>query len=46
MYGRNMQLFRANNVDIASDRLQYDFVKKHEIMESGQSEDQILITIS
>lgn len=45
IYGKNMQLFRANNMDIAFDRLQYDFVKGQESIESSGFDDQIVITI-
>lgn len=40
-----MQLFRTNNVEIASDRLQYDFVMEHEIIENSGFGDQIVVTV-
>ena len=45
MYGKSMQLFRTNNVEIASDRLQYDFVMEHEIIENSGFGDQIVVTV-
>ena len=44
-YGKNMQLFRKNKVDIDFERLNYAFVKLHETIESSQSEEQIVVTI-
>lgn len=45
MYGKNMQLFRKNKADIDFDRLDYDFVKLHESIESSDLRDQIMVTI-
>lgn len=40
-----MQLFRTNNVEIVSDRLQYDFVMEHEIIENSGFGDQIVVMV-
>lgn len=40
-----MRLFRTNNVDIAFDRLQYDFVKVHETLKSSGFGGKIVIMI-
>ncbi len=45
MYGKNMQLFRANKADIDFDRLHYDLVKLHETMESSGLGEQMVITV-
>ncbi|MBD5472960.1 MAG: DUF1062 domain-containing protein [Lachnospiraceae bacterium] len=46
MYGKNMQLFLKNKAIIDFDRLNYDFVKLHESMESSDFGEQIEVTIS
>ena len=45
MYGKDIQLFRKNKADIDFDRLDYDFVKRHETMEYTDSEEEIMVTI-
>lgn len=45
MYGKSMQLFRTNKLEIASDRLQYDFVMEHEIIENSGFGNQIVVTV-
>lgn len=45
LYGKNMQLFRTNKADIDFDRLQYDFVKLHETIESSGLGERIIITV-
>ena len=45
MYGKNMQLFRKNKVDIDPDRLHYEFVRLNEIIENCGFGEQIVITI-
>ena len=46
MYGRNIQLFLKNKAVIDFDRLNYDFVKLRESMESSDFEEQTVVTIS
>ena len=46
MFGKSMQLFQTNKVDIDFDRLNYDFVKLHETIESSESGEKILVTIN
>ena len=46
MYGKNMKLFLKNKASIDFDRLNYDFVKLHESMESSDFGEQIEVTIS
>ena len=46
MYGKDMQLFRKNKADIDFDRLNYDFVKRHETIECTDSEEGIVIIIN
>lgn len=46
MFGKNMQLFRKNKADIDFDRLNYDFVKRFETIESSGSGEQIFITVN
>lgn len=45
-YGKNMQLFRKNKADIDFDRINYDFVKLHETLESSDCGEQMVITIN
>ena len=45
MYGKNMQLFKKNKADIDFERLNYDFVKLHEITEDNDLEEQIVLKI-
>lgn len=45
-YGKDMQLFRKNKVDIDFGRLKYDLVKLNETIESGGSVKQIVVTIN
>ena len=45
MYGKNMQLFRANKADIDFGRLHYGLVKRHETIENSGVGEQIVITI-
>ncbi len=40
-----MQLFRTNKANIDFDRLQYDFVKLHETIESNVLGERIIITV-
>lgn len=44
-YGKSMQLFRKNKADIDFDRLNYDYVKQQETIESDGAGEKILITI-
>ncbi len=46
IYGKNMQLFLKNKVVIDFNRLNYDFVKRHESVESSDFGEQTMITIS
>lgn len=46
MYGKNIWLFQKNKVDIDFDRLNYEFVKLNEVIESSDLEEQIVITIN
>ena len=46
MYGKDIQLFRKSKADIDFDRLNYDFVKRHETIECINSEEEIAITIN
>lgn len=45
MYGQNTQLFLKNKAAIDSDRLNYDFVKRYEAIESSDLGKQIVIVI-
>lgn len=45
MYGQNTQLFLKNKAAIDSDRLNYDFVKRYEAIESSDLGEQIVIVI-
>lgn len=45
MYGRDMQLFRANKANVDFDMLQYDFAKAHETIENSDFGEQMIITI-
>ena len=46
MFGKSMQLFQKNKVDIDFDRLNYDFVKLRETIENSESGEKILVTIN
>ncbi|MCM1047939.1 MAG: DUF1062 domain-containing protein [Clostridiales bacterium] len=46
MYGKNMQLFKKNRANIDWEKLNYDFVKRHETMENNSSDDMLAVTIS
>lgn len=46
MYGKNMQLFLKNKAAIDFDRINYDFVKMGESLESSDFGEQIEVTIS
>ena len=46
IYGKNMQLFLKNKAVIDFDRLNYDFVKHHESVESSGFGEQTMVTIS
>ena len=46
MYGKDIQLFRKNNADIDFERLNYDFIKRHETTECTASEEGTEITIN
>lgn len=45
-YGKNMQLFRKSKADIDVDRINYEFVKLHETLESSDCGEQMVITIN
>lgn len=45
MYGRNMLLFQKNRMDIAIERLDYDFVKLRETVEDSDSQGQLVVAI-
>lgn len=45
VYGKNIQLFRRNKMDVDYERLDYDLVKLDETIESIDSKDQIVIII-
>ncbi|MDE7222488.1 MAG: DUF1062 domain-containing protein [Acetatifactor sp.] len=44
--GKDVQLFRKTKADIDFDRINYDFVKLHESIESSESGERIAITIN
>ena len=46
MYGKDIQLFRKNKADIDFDRLNHDFVKRHETIEYSDSKENIEVTIN
>ncbi len=46
MYGRNIHLFRKNKAEINYDRLDYDFVKLHETLETNDFGEEVLVTIN
>lgn len=45
MYGRSMSLFRKNKADIDLDRINYEFVKRQEAMESSDCGEWTEVTI-
>ena len=45
IYGKSMQLFRKNKVDVDFERLDYDFIKRHEIIKDSDLEEQTALVI-
>lgn len=45
-YGKNPQLFLKNKAEVDFDRIKYEIVKRQEIVESSDAEDQLVLAIN